>query len=259
MGKIGFQQLLHTNGNGVVWSHAQSTSKTRSVKRRVKSPRSVGSSLPRRHQNQNSAKDLALLPLTSHFLHKEGTNMKIPSSAALLFTTGCLVARISADGTGADIDSVGDASRFSPQTEIEITDNGDDTCSYTLTFTYTHDPTIESPEGECSSSENYYDFGEQRDLITSVTPFDHISIDWNQCGHIPPGIWDVAHYDLHIYLQPFDWDMRQTMLCQLDAAEESCAPPENQTTPEGLAFFDIPMNEEDKLINSIDIPEPYFL
>ena len=190
--------------------------------------------------------------------------MKISSFAALLLVTGnlldCAIAEDTTSTNGADIDSIGNASRFSPQSEIDITYIGDDTCSYTLTFTYTHDPTIESPEGECPPhNENYYDFGDQRDLITSVTPFDHISIDWNQCGHMPPGVWDVSHYDLHIYLKPFDWAMRQTMLCDLDPVEGSCAPPENQTTAEGLGFYDIPMNEEDKLINSIDIPEPYFL
>lgn len=188
--------------------------------------------------------------------------MKIPSFTALLFT-GCLVAFISADGTtstnGADIDSVGDSSRFSPQSEIEITDNGDDTCSYTLTFTYTHDPTIEAPAGECPPfKENYYDFGDERESITKYTPFDHISIDWNQCGHVPPGVWDVSHYDLHIYLKPFNWEMRQTMLCEISPVDnESCAPPENQTTPEGLGFYDVPVNEEQKIINTIDIPEPY--
>lgn len=31
-------------------------------------------------------------------------------------------------------------------------------------------------------------------------PFDHIGLDWNPKGHIPPGIYDVPHFDVHFYL-----------------------------------------------------------
>lgn len=33
-----------------------------------------------------------------------------------------------------------------------------------------------------------------------VKPFDHIVVDWNPKGHIPPGIYDVPHFDFHFYL-----------------------------------------------------------
>ncbi|MGE5248319.1 MAG: DUF5602 domain-containing protein [Verrucomicrobiota bacterium] len=33
-----------------------------------------------------------------------------------------------------------------------------------------------------------------------VPPFDHIVVDWNPRGHIPPGIYDVPHFDFHFYL-----------------------------------------------------------
>lgn len=33
-----------------------------------------------------------------------------------------------------------------------------------------------------------------------IEPFDHIVIDWNPKGHIPPGIYDVPHFDFHFYL-----------------------------------------------------------
>jgi len=35
-----------------------------------------------------------------------------------------------------------------------------------------------------------------------VKPFDHIVLDWNPTGHIPPGIYDVPHFDVHFYLMP---------------------------------------------------------
>jgi len=30
-------------------------------------------------------------------------------------------------------------------------------------------------------------------------PWDHITMDWNPKGHIPPGIYDVPHFDFHFY------------------------------------------------------------
>ncbi|WP_136669019.1 DUF5602 domain-containing protein [Flavobacterium sp. H122] len=32
------------------------------------------------------------------------------------------------------------------------------------------------------------------------TPFDHIDLNWNPHGHLPPGVFDVAHFDIHFYL-----------------------------------------------------------
>ncbi|MGE5189865.1 MAG: DUF5602 domain-containing protein [Gemmatimonadota bacterium] len=30
-----------------------------------------------------------------------------------------------------------------------------------------------------------------------VPPFDHIVVDWNPRGHVPPGVYDVPHFDFH--------------------------------------------------------------
>jgi hypothetical protein len=34
------------------------------------------------------------------------------------------------------------------------------------------------------------------------TPFDHIMLDYLHTGHEPPGVYDVAHFDMHFYIQP---------------------------------------------------------
>jgi hypothetical protein len=34
----------------------------------------------------------------------------------------------------------------------------------------------------------------------SVTPFNHIGLDWNPMGHVPPGIYDKPHFDFHFYM-----------------------------------------------------------
>jgi hypothetical protein len=36
-------------------------------------------------------------------------------------------------------------------------------------------------------------------LAQKLTPFDHVSLDWNPEGHPPPGIYDVPHFDFHFY------------------------------------------------------------
>jgi hypothetical protein len=34
------------------------------------------------------------------------------------------------------------------------------------------------------------------------TPFDHLYLDFSHTGHEPPGIYDVAHFDVHFVMQP---------------------------------------------------------
>lgn len=34
------------------------------------------------------------------------------------------------------------------------------------------------------------------------TPFDHVMLDYLHTGHEPPGVYDVAHFDVHFYMQP---------------------------------------------------------
>lgn len=33
-----------------------------------------------------------------------------------------------------------------------------------------------------------------------ATPFKHVVLNWNAHGHIPPGIYDVPHFDFHFYI-----------------------------------------------------------
>ncbi|MBC7845968.1 MAG: hypothetical protein H7Y10_05710 [Flavobacterium sp.] len=32
------------------------------------------------------------------------------------------------------------------------------------------------------------------------TPFDHIGLNWNPNGHVPQGVFDVPHFDIHFYM-----------------------------------------------------------
>ncbi|TDQ33143.1 DUF5602 domain-containing protein [Zeaxanthinibacter enoshimensis] len=33
----------------------------------------------------------------------------------------------------------------------------------------------------------------------AVAPYDHITMDWNEHGHEPEGVYDVPHFDFHFY------------------------------------------------------------
>ncbi len=36
------------------------------------------------------------------------------------------------------------------------------------------------------------------------TPFDHVYLTFSHTGHEPPGIYDIAHFDVHFYTVPVD-------------------------------------------------------
>jgi len=39
-----------------------------------------------------------------------------------------------------------------------------------------------------------------RSAAASLTPFKFTMVDWNPGGHVPPGVYDVPHFDFHFYL-----------------------------------------------------------
>jgi hypothetical protein len=38
----------------------------------------------------------------------------------------------------------------------------------------------------------------------SDMPFKWVLLNWNPQGHIPPGIYDVPHFDIHFYIEPIE-------------------------------------------------------
>ncbi len=53
----------------------------------------------------------------------------------------------------------------------------------------------------------------------AVPPFTHITMNWNPRGHIPPGIYDVPHFDFHFYT--IDPEQREKITCK-GADYEKC-------------------------------------
>jgi hypothetical protein len=47
---------------------------------------------------------------------------------------------------------------------------------------------------------HFWDYELSLPKQAQVPPFDHIAVDWNPVGHIPPGVYDVPHFDFHFYM-----------------------------------------------------------
>jgi hypothetical protein len=92
--------------------------------------------------------------------------------------------------------------RFDGELEIEV----DDDCMYTWTVTFKHDETLplpDDPANQCDPSVTppalatdglpYYAFRwsylSVPDSFKEATGVDHVSIDFNPCGHPPVGIF----------------------------------------------------------------------
>lgn len=71
----------------------------------------------------------------------------------------------------------------------------------------------------------------------AATGYDHIGIDWNPKGHVPPGIYDVPHFDFHFYLiRPAQRDRITAVGEDLARLRQAPAPefmPEGYVLPEG--------------------------
>ena len=119
-------------------------------------------------------------------------------------------------------------------------------CTYAAKFIFTHDesfPVPDDPAAQCnpaiqppviaSDGLPYYAFRwsyqEMPKDIQKATSVDHISFDFNPCGHPPFGIFTKAHYDAHMYL--VDTDTRLCMTCDLAPNSPVCA--QEQTTVNG--------------------------
>ncbi|MEW5884207.1 MAG: DUF5602 domain-containing protein [Armatimonadota bacterium] len=69
---------------------------------------------------------------------------------------------------------------------------------------------------------------------TAKTPFDHVALDWNPKGHIPPGIYDVPHFDVHFYMTPISERLKITL--EGDDMERCRKQPDPKFMPEGYIY-----------------------
>lgn len=85
------------------------------------------------------------------------------------------------------------------------------------------------------------------------TPFNHLSFDWNPKGHIPPGIYDVPHFDVHFYMVSYDDRLKMTM--EGDGIKKFQNKPQEAFMPAGYIYA--PESEEAKMgAHWVDLATP---
>jgi hypothetical protein len=122
-------------------------------------------------------------------------------------------------------------------------------CSYMLILTFKHDVALPVPtDGSvCNPAElliaddglpwlafreHYHEFSDE---IKDATPFDHVSIDYQACGHPPVDVFTKPHYDFHVYMT--DVESRVARSCELVPMAPNCNFIDVQETSAGQAFF----------------------
>lgn len=72
------------------------------------------------------------------------------------------------------------------------------------------------------------------------TGIDHVAFDWNPLGHVPPGIYDVPHFDAHFYMMTTE--ERREITLEGDDKARTLKPPPPGVMPEG--YIIAPGSEE---------------
>lgn len=66
------------------------------------------------------------------------------------------------------------------------------------------------------------------------TGYDHVTVDWNPDGHVPPGVYDAAHFDFHFYL--INAQARDAITLKGDDLTRASRPPAAEYMPAGYVL-----------------------
>ncbi|TYC59203.1 hypothetical protein FMN52_06765 [Marinobacter sp. BW6] len=66
------------------------------------------------------------------------------------------------------------------------------------------------------------------------TGYDHVVLDWNPAGHIPEGVYNVPHFDVHFYL--ISDGEREAITFHGEGRELAMAAPDPQLVPAGYVI-----------------------
>jgi hypothetical protein len=66
--------------------------------------------------------------------------------------------------------------------------------------------------------------------------YDHVGIDWNPKGHIPPGVYDTPHFDFHFYL--ISLEQRERITARGEDLARAHRAPAPEFMPEGYILPD---------------------
>jgi len=204
--------------------------------------------LKRKRQNKTS-KTKNTQYFKSISKQKRKMNYAIAAIIAQFLSTSRLVAAIDTSNC-EPLDDLGpdNLDRYNYSLDMDI-DSG---CSYELKIKFKHDETLPLPTSgpQCDPSIvppdiapdglPYFGFRWAYESVPTkikkATGIDHISIDFNPCGHPPYDVFTIPHYDMHIYLKSPEY--RRCMTCTKVAGAPVCDPG-NQSTPSGQGFLNV--------------------
>ena len=123
----------------------------------------------------------------------------------------------------------------------------DDNCDYTFTIEFIHPPSfflgdqnttckpgVIAPDGLPYNAGRWY-WDELPAYIQNATGFNHISLDWNPCGH-PGNGFLTPHTDVHMYTVSPQYRVQQ-MICNLLQQTIVCDPNGQAGNKNGESFF----------------------
>ncbi|MGI8922812.1 MAG: DUF5602 domain-containing protein [Fimbriimonadales bacterium] len=129
-----------------------------------------------------------------------GTGLLVQASLACPFctrqTTGLFIGETQLLGNG------------SIRSWVFLDDNAKPT-SVGITFTDTALTGL--PENKPVNGMDGYEFVLKLPKEAAATALKHVSVDWNPKGHIPPGVYDVPHFDVHFYMATTKERMKMTL------------------------------------------------
>jgi len=127
--------------------------------------------------------------------------------------------------------------------------------NFRLSIAFKHDPTLPLPTDPMTQCDPFivppeiasdglpffafrWFYEQVPEEVKAVTGIDHISIDFNSCGHPPTDIFGAPHYDIHVYL--VTPEERTCMTCAKFPGSPICDfTPDAQTTESGKGFFEV--------------------
>ena len=87
------------------------------------------------------------------------------------------------------------------------------------------------------------------------TAFNHVTINWNPHGHIPPGIYTVPHFDFHFYVI----DRRNQLAVAFPMQEKDPAARVTNTTIVPKGYQVVPVSVTDRMgVHAINPASPEF-
>eukprot|EP00978_Attheya_sp_CCMP212_P002181 scaffold4463_cov51-Attheya_sp.AAC.24 len=152
--------------------------------------------------------------------------------------------------------------RYDASYDLEVS-TGKVDCDFTFTFTFKHDEDLPIPDAAAQCNPmlappafapdgipylaSRFGYESMPKDIQEATGIDHLSLDFNPCGHPPVDVFNIPHYDMHVYLiSPED---RMCMTCDKVPGAPVCLPPPGPNTMAGNGFFNIAKLRDEILSN----------